>query len=788
MNQTLPFTLLVLASAIFLGLTRADDKGEWEKFPDGSVGQVTEYKGVKDTPIAAYLRKPKGDGPFPVVVMVHGGGDSKQGTYALGRLRTAPTANFLAEGWAVYSIDFRPKAPFQPIEWDDACLAVETVKKLLFIDRKRVAMIGGSHGGYNTARVASRCDLSCAIPCAPAAIDLIEVFKAKQAGFKLSPNLERVLTRKEQELGASMPEIMKDPAKFQWESSLTEAAKVRCPILLISGRNDASSPPSVMETYAKRLKDAGKEVELYLPDNGPHGFYFGRPALAETDEAARRAVAFIRKHFSKPDKASQPAQRDVSAAHKWVDGGAAEKTTAKTFRSDTIKGDVSYVIYLPPSYDKDKDRRYPVVFWLHGGRGSQRDCGKFVEVTDQAIRAGKCPEMLIVGVNGLGGSKEFPGSQYSDWKDGSLPMESVLVKDLLPHLDKTYRTLGTRESRAVEGFSMGGHGALHLAFRHPDQFGVVTAIGPALIRPGDGGQRVQWVYEKGAYKGDQAYWRTHDPLTVAEKDAEKIRGKLFIRLITGEVEGNFTHRRTVELSKTLEKLKIEHEFVRPGETGHNYVKVYEAMPKGYEFYGKAFGKLTPKTKEPPAPPVCYDITKTYPGEIGQYRVSRTAQPVEPFEIMDGLYYVGNTQVSAHLLKTTNGLILIDTTMPHEVPWLLDGLGKLGFQPGDAKVVIGTHAHLDHIGGHWYFQKHFRAQTWLQVEDAADTVRAGDWKLLEYHEDSRVELYNLKDDLGEATDVAAKMPEKAAELRRRLQAWRKDVGAQMPVANPDVKHR
>ncbi len=1009
--------------AVLTSPSWANDKDEWEKFPDGSTGKVTEYKGVKDTPIAAYVRKPKGDGPFPVVVMIHGGGESKEGTYALGRMKTAPTANFIAEGWAVYSIDFRPKSPFLPIEWDDACLAVETVKKLPFIDGKRVAMIGGSHGGYNTARVASRCDLSCAIPCAPAAIDLLEVFKAQQAGFKLSPNLERVLKRKEQEYGASMAEVMKDPAKFKHESSLTEVKNVRCPILLISGKNDASSPPSVMETYAKKLKDAGKEVELYLPDNGPHGFYFGKPAIPETDEAAKRAVAFIRKHFHPPAKKEKddapqwvtppvtaprvrhetfdsaavktkvsfhlytPAEydgqkerrfpvlywlhgtgggekgvpilaawfdaairagktppmfvvfvnglpagmwcdskdgktpvetivikeliphldatfrtiaaregriiegfsmggygaarlgfkyhdkfaavsmlaggpldlqfkgpratanpkererilqtvyggdleyfkgqspwvlaeqnaaavrsktrvrqvigdRDLTLAlnrefdahltrleiphaftvlpkvahdtmavfdalgeknwefyravfgkdpkaHKWVDRAAAEKTTAKTLRSDTIKGDVSYVIYLPPSYDKEKDRRYPVVYWLHGGRGSQRDCGKFVEVTDKAIRDGTCPEMIIVGVNGLGGSNEFPGSQYSDWKDGSLPMESVIVKDLLPHIDKTYRTLGTREGRALEGFSMGGHGALHLAFRHPDLFGVVTAIGPALIVPGDGGNRVQWVYEKGAYKGDKEYWLAHDPLTVAEKNAGRIRGKMFIRLITGEVEGNFTHRRTVELGKALEKLKIEHEFVRPGETGHNYAKVYEAMPKGYEFYAKAFGKLTPKAKEPPVPPakdskegktadkplakgadpeppVCYDITKSYPGEIGQYRVSRAAKPVEPFEIMDGLYYVGNTQVSAHLLTTKDGLVLIDTTMPHEVPWLLASIRKLGFKPSDVKVVIGTHAHIDHIGGHWYFQKHFGAQAWLQVEDAAGT-EAGVWK-------------------------------------------------------------
>jgi arylsulfatase A len=63
------------------------------------------------------------------------------------------------------------------------------------------------------------------------------------------------------------------------------------------------------------------------------------------------------------------------------------------------------------------------------------------------------------------------------------------------------------------------------------------------------------------------------------------------------------------------------------------------------------------------------------------------------------------------------------------------------------------------------------------------IRAGDWKLLEFFEDKRVELYNLKEDLGEKTDLAQQQPERAADLRRRLHAWRLAVGAAMPTPNP-----
>lgn len=66
------------------------------------------------------------------------------------------------------------------------------------------------------------------------------------------------------------------------------------------------------------------------------------------------------------------------------------------------------------------------------------------------------------------------------------------------------------------------------------------------------------------------------------------------------------------------------------------------------------------------------------------------------------------------------------------------------------------------------------------------VRAGEWKLLEYFEDNHVELYNLREDLGEQRDLAGALPDQAAALRGRLQAWRESVGAALPTANPEFR--
>lgn len=84
---------------------------------------------------------------------------------------------------------------------------------------------------------------------------------------------------------------------------------------------------------------------------------------------------------------------------------------------------------------------------------------------------------------------------------------------------------------------------------------------------------------------------------------------------------------------------------------------------------------------------------------------------------------------------------------------------------------------------YFHYPHYYATT-----SPVSAVRAGDWKLLEYFEDNRVELYNLRDDPGETRDQAAQLPERAAHLRERLHAWRQEVGAQLPTPNPAAQPR
>src|SRR5206468_5318333 len=116
---------------------------DWERLPDGSVGRVTEFEGSGGVKIPAYVRKPAGDGPFPAIVLLHGGRYGKEATYGMGRAVRSPMADFVKEGWALYSIDYRPSDKMLlPIEIDDSILAVEAVKKMPFVDPDRVGLLG----------------------------------------------------------------------------------------------------------------------------------------------------------------------------------------------------------------------------------------------------------------------------------------------------------------------------------------------------------------------------------------------------------------------------------------------------------------------------------------------------------------------------------------------------------------------------------------------------------------------------------------------------------------------
>ncbi|MBM3128101.1 MAG: esterase family protein [Chloroflexi bacterium] len=258
----------------------------------------------------------------------------------------------------------------------------------------------------------------------------------------------------------------------------------------------------------------------------------------------------------------------------------------RTFASAAITSDVSYHIYTPEAYDTETQRRFPTLYWLHGSGGGLAGLPTLVSLFDWAIRAGKLPPILVVFPNG------HTDSMWCDSKDGSVPMETVVVKELLPHIDATFRTVATRDARLIEGFSMGGYGAGRLGLKYPEQFGAISMLGAGPLQPeftaeiGPAFNAQARIRIMGiVYGNDQNYFRAASPWVLAEQNRANAIGTR-IRLAVGDRDAMLAYNR--EFDARLTALNIPHQFIIVPGIDHTPGKLLNAL--GFDFYREAFGR------------------------------------------------------------------------------------------------------------------------------------------------------------------------------------------------------
>lgn len=142
-------------------------------------------------------------------------------------------------------------------------------------------------------------------------------------------------------------------------------------------------------------------------------------------------------------------------------------------------------IYLPPSYQRERARRYPVVYLLHGYTNS--DLGYFGPdgrqldvIAERVFGAGTAREMILVMpncMNAYGGCMYSNSVTAGDW-------EGYIAEDLVAYMDSHYRTLAARASRGLAGHSMGGYGTLRIAMKRPDVFSAIYALSSCCLNEG----------------------------------------------------------------------------------------------------------------------------------------------------------------------------------------------------------------------------------------------------------------------------------------------------------------
>ena len=150
---------------------------------------------------------------------------------------------------------------------------------------------------------------------------------------------------------------------------------------------------------------------------------------------------------------------------------------------DAVDRDV--IVFLPPSYEKDKNRRYPVVYALHGYSIGAEQWSHEIHVpqTIEGAFATGSQEMIVV----LPDSKTiYNGSMYSSSATTG-DFEKFVYHDVVSYIDAHYRTIPNRTSRGLVGHSMGGYGASRIGMRHPDVFGALYIMSPCCMSPMTGG-------------------------------------------------------------------------------------------------------------------------------------------------------------------------------------------------------------------------------------------------------------------------------------------------------------
>ena len=223
---------------------------------------------------------------------------------------------------------------------------------------------------------------------------------------------------------------------------------------------------------------------------------------------------------------------------------------------------MNYGVILPANYQAGSGRRYPVVYLLHGLTGHFENWLERTSVADSV----RDRDMIVVTPEGEDG---WYTDSYA--KEGD-KYESYIVKELIPEIDKSYRTLADRHDRWMAGLSMGGYGSIKFGLKYPEMFSVVGsfsgAIGAATITektfPGNIGKSIDEIFGP----PDGVIRKANDPFDIIRRATpERIKVYPFIYLDCGTEDFLFQNNR--EFVSLLVEKKVPHEFRQlPG--GHTW--------------------------------------------------------------------------------------------------------------------------------------------------------------------------------------------------------------------------
>ncbi len=160
------------------------------------------------------------------------------------------------------------------------------------------------------------------------------------------------------------------------------------------------------------------------------------------------------------------------------------------FHSRFLRNDRDITVYVPPEYEEQPERNFPVLY-LHDGQNLFDPATSFVpgrtwrvaETADAAIEAGEVAPLIIVGVANTGDHRLAEYTPVPDWKMGGGEADKygrLLTEELMPFINANYRTLHGRENTGLGGSSLGGLVTLYLGLKYPERFGELAVLSPSV--------------------------------------------------------------------------------------------------------------------------------------------------------------------------------------------------------------------------------------------------------------------------------------------------------------------
>ncbi|GAC1429734.1 MAG: alpha/beta hydrolase-fold protein [Terriglobales bacterium] len=257
---------------------------------------------------------------------------------------------------------------------------------------------------------------------------------------------------------------------------------------------------------------------------------------------------------------------------------------------------VHYCVLLPPGYDQTVAspafRGYPVLYFLHGLGENEQTLFKTGgwDLIEDLREKKKASDFLIV-------TPEAKGSFYINSADGKIRYSDFFLREFVPYIERKYHARSERSARGITGISMGGYGALHLAFAHPELFSSVSAESAALMTESPQALDAALSAEGSANRLmgkvfgnpiNAQHWKENDPLWLARQNLSAVR-KLAIYFNCGQDDDFGFEDGAQALDHELSAEKVKHEFhLYPGNHSGRYFLKH--LGEVIQFHSDAFAK------------------------------------------------------------------------------------------------------------------------------------------------------------------------------------------------------